>query len=112
MLNPGIMYGSGKKKVVWANGVKQWSTFPSLERRHARGRKRKKISDALTRSKKLFQPKILQMFMEPLFCTRLGARCQQYKDRGTECGAKCMGFGMGLNPCTATHFLDEAEHLI
>lgn len=54
MLNLGIMYGSGKKKVVWANGVKQGSTFPSLERRHARGRKRKKISDALTRSKKLF----------------------------------------------------------
>lgn len=53
MLNLGIMYGSGKKEVVWANGIKQWSTFPSLERRHARGRK-KKISDARTRSKKLF----------------------------------------------------------
>lgn len=54
MLNLGIMYSSGKKKVVWANGVEQLSTFPSLGRMHARGRNRKTISDALTRSKKLF----------------------------------------------------------
>lgn len=27
MLNPGIMYGSGKKKVVWANGVKHGAHF-------------------------------------------------------------------------------------
>ena len=54
MLNLGMMYSSGKKKVVWANSVEQLGTFPSLGRMHARGRNRKTISDALTRSKKLF----------------------------------------------------------